>query len=95
MIYFYNVNSSSDSSMYSDIDLEKCDLEVISSFDLKDDSDSKSAASGSDQIDWSGSVVSCKDQIVLRLQVSAKKLVSKFVIFYVSFDSIIYLGDSH
>lgn len=57
--------------MYSDLDLEKCDLEVISSFDLKDDSDSKSAASGSDQIDWSGSVVPCKDQILLGLQVRA------------------------
>uniref|UniRef100_A0AAR5PBH2 Uncharacterized protein n=1 Tax=Dendroctonus ponderosae TaxID=77166 RepID=A0AAR5PBH2_DENPD len=62
--------NSSDSSMYSDLDIEKCDLEVISAFDLKDDNDSKSAASGSDQIDWSGSVEACKDQLVMGLQVS-------------------------
>ncbi|XP_050296039.1 guanine nucleotide exchange factor for Rab-3A-like [Anthonomus grandis grandis] len=66
--------NSSDSSMYSDLDLEKCDLEVISAFDIKDDSDNKSAASGSDQIDWSGSVVSCKDHIVLGLQDELKQV---------------------
>ncbi|KAL1509657.1 hypothetical protein ABEB36_004363 [Hypothenemus hampei] len=52
--------NSSDSSMYSDIDLEKCDLEMISSFDLKDESDSKSAPSGSDQIDFSKSIASSR-----------------------------------
>ncbi|XP_030762139.1 guanine nucleotide exchange factor for Rab-3A-like [Sitophilus oryzae] len=68
-----NDRNSSDSSMYSDLDLEKCDLEVISSFDLKDDSDSKSGASGSDQVDWSGSVVPCKDQILVGLQEELKQ----------------------
>lgn len=67
-----NDRNSSDSSMYSDIDLEKCDLEVISSFDLKDDSDSKSAASSSDQVDWSGSVI-CKDQMLIGLQDELKQ----------------------
>ncbi|XP_076273781.1 guanine nucleotide exchange factor for Rab-3A-like isoform X1 [Rhynchophorus ferrugineus] len=61
--------NSSDSSLYSDLDLEKCDLEVISTIDLKDDSDSKSSFSGSDQVDWSGTVVPCKDPILIGLQV--------------------------
>ncbi|CAG9761890.1 unnamed protein product [Ceutorhynchus assimilis] len=63
--------NSSNSSVYSDLDLEKIDLEVISSFDLKDDSES--AASSSDQIDWSGSVVACKDQILIGLQDELKQ----------------------
>lgn len=61
--------NSSDSSMCSDIDLEKCDLEVITSFDLKDDSDSKSATSAGDTVDWSR----CKDQLVLDLQDELKQ----------------------
>lgn len=66
---------SSDSSMCSDLDLEKCDLEVITSFDLKDDSDSKSATSAGDTVDWSR----CKDQLVLDLQVSNYARISSIV----------------
>lgn len=75
--YFYNFffAFSSDSSMCSDIDLEKCDLEVITSFDLKDDSDSKSATSAGDTVDWSR----CKDQLVLDLQVSNYARISSIV----------------
>ncbi|XP_060531102.1 guanine nucleotide exchange factor for Rab-3A-like [Cylas formicarius] len=65
--------NSSDSSMYSDLDLEKCDLEVISQFDLKDDSD-KSFESNSDQVDWSGSVMQGKDTIVNGLRDELKQV---------------------
>ncbi|XP_066257978.1 guanine nucleotide exchange factor for Rab-3A-like [Euwallacea similis] len=72
--------NSSDSSMCSDLDMEKCDLDVITSFDLKDDCDSKSATSGGDQVDWSTSVVSCKDQLVLDLQDELKQASKQLII---------------
>lgn len=70
--------NSSDSSVYSDLGMEKCADELaaydeISSYDTKDnDSDTKSGASG-DQIDWSRSVVEVKEQAFLRLQNELKE----------------------
>ncbi|XP_018573257.1 uncharacterized protein LOC108912503, partial [Anoplophora glabripennis] len=70
--------NSSDSSVYSDLGIEKCTDELaaydeISGYEMKDnDSDTKSGASG-DQIDWSRSVVEVKEQAFLRLQNELKE----------------------
>lgn len=61
--------NSSDSSVYS----EKCpeELDEISSYELKDDSDSKSGSSSADPADWSSTMV--KEQAFLRLQHELKE----------------------
>ncbi|KAJ8939462.1 hypothetical protein NQ314_011122 [Rhamnusium bicolor] len=71
--------NSSDSSVYSDLGLEKCADELaafdeMSPYEIKDnDSDSKSGASSGDQVDWSSSMVEVKEQAFLRLQNELKE----------------------
>ncbi|KAJ8953074.1 hypothetical protein NQ318_013416 [Aromia moschata] len=68
--------NSSDSSVYSDLGLEKCADELDEIESLKDDSDSKSGASsgGGDHSEWSRSMVAdVKDQAFLRLKNELKE----------------------
>lgn len=71
--------NSSDSSVYSDLGLEKCPDELtaydeMSPYEMKDnDSDVKSGASSGDQNEWSGSAVEVREQAFLRLQNELKE----------------------